>query len=84
MKSFKQFHEEREELDEGSASKAVDYFLSFHRKNKDKPMHRNLWTVSRMVGMKYRQLENELNKQLARQMIPKDLEPEIKKLLRIK
>lgn len=84
MKSFREFHEEREELDEASVADGVNYFLQFHRKNKNKPIDRNLWTVSRILDMKYRDLENELKKQVNRYMIPKDLESEVRKLLRLK
>lgn len=84
MKSFREFHEEREELDESSVADAAQYFFQFHRKNMNKRIDRNLWTVSRMLGMKYRDIENELKRQAARYAIPKDLEPEVRKLLRLK
>lgn len=71
MKTYKQFHEEREQLDEG-LDNAIQSFVSFHRKNKGTPLHRNLWKISRMFDVNYKKLEDELHRRVLRGMIPKE------------
>lgn len=71
MKSFKQFHEEREQIDE-DMSDAIQSFVNFHRKNKNTPLHRNLWKISRMFDVNYKRLEDELHQRILRGMIPKE------------
>jgi len=82
MKSFKQFHEEREQLNE--AVNAAEFFVDFHRKNKNRGVDKNLWKTSRILGVDYRKLKDRIYKAYMKNMLPKDLEPEIKKTLRIK
>ena len=71
-----------QELDEASVEKAVKFFVDYHRKNKDKKIGRNIWTVARMAGMKYKQLEDALIAQVTRGLIPKELQKDLEPLMR--
>ena len=71
-----------QELDEASVEKAVKFFIDYHRKNKNKKIDRNIWDVARMAGMKYKQLEDALIKQVTRGLIPKELQKDFEPLMR--
>lgn len=71
MKTFRQFIEEKEMVDESKYDGAVDFFINYQNKHGG-DMQRNLVKTSRIVrGIDYRTLERVLHDLINRNRIDK-------------
>lgn len=71
MKTFRQFIEEKEMVDESKYDGAVDFFVRYQQKHGG-DLQRNLVKTSRVVkGIDYRTLEQVLHDLINRNMVDK-------------